>query len=77
MGPVRLASLGIHAVDSSPAIGNKDQTIVNGRRRAAVSRERIGPHLAIVGDIPGPGRIDALQPGLVLAPPDVTAYRDI
>ena len=39
--------------------------------------ERIGPYLAVSGNIAGLYGVDALSPGLVLAPPDVAAHRDI
>src|SRR6266567_4244847 len=35
--------------------------------------EGIGPDQAIVGDVAGPGGVNALEPGLVLAPPKVAS----
>jgi len=39
-----------------------------------MTHERVGPELPALSDVAGERGVDALQPGLVLAPPDVPAH---
>ena len=56
------------------AITHEGQTVADGGRTAAVSRQRIGPHLTGFSNVAGLGGVNARKPRLVLAPPDVAAY---
>ena len=59
------------------AVGNKYQVVRDCGGPHHVLLQGIRPDQAVRGDVAGSGRVNALEPSLILAPPDVPTARGV
>src|SRR5208283_5394996 len=72
VGPTGSAGLRVHTMEYASAIGDECEALVDRRCTHDVLLQRVGPNEAIGGNVARAGGVNALEPRLILAPPDVT-----
>ena len=75
--PTGFAGLGIHTMERAPTIGDEDQPLADRGRGQHMFLQRIRPDQAGGRDVAGSGGVEALEPRLVLTPPDVPASGNV
>jgi len=77
VSPNGFPSFGIEAMEHPAAVGNEEKIVGNGWCGHDVFLESVAPEESVGRNVASFSRINALEPGFVLAPPEVAAAGEV